>query len=111
MVTLPMFFGIVLKRSAKSVPHEERLDAFRKTLPEEMRNDRSLFDQDDGLVAWSAGMSMQDVAIDIQRLTAAGLVEGEDFAVTAKLGRTGGKLPEWLAYDNERRMLALAVAM
>lgn len=109
MVATPMYFGIVLKRSSIRNEEADRLTDLQKSLPEDMRADRSLVDEDEGLVAWSAGMSMEDAAADAERLKAAGLREGNDFAITAFMGRRPGSLPSWLAYDTNSRTLSLVV--
>jgi hypothetical protein len=109
MVAMPVYFGVVLKRSSMKSAEVDRLTDLKKSLPEDMRADRSLVDEDEGLVAWSAGMSMEDAAADVQRLKAAGLTEGNDFAITAFMGRRHGSLPSWLAYDTNSRTLSLVV--
>lgn len=96
MVRVPRFYGIILRRGQRSRVCQDRLHALRATLDEEMREDRSLFDQDADLISFSAGMSPGDASIDVERLKAEGMVEGVDFCVTARLGRSISALPGWL---------------
>ncbi len=99
MVKVPRFYGIILKRSSKTRACEDRWDSFLATLQLDMRNDRLNHDRNVHLMSFSAGMSMEDALADVKRLEKDGLVQGVDFCLTSKLGKSVSKLPDWLVLD------------
>jgi hypothetical protein len=103
MIKIPMYFGIVVKKSDKSKIAEDSFCDRMARLDEDMRSDKLLIDEDADLMSFCAGMGDQDVLYEKTTLEGLGLQDGIDFFVTSspQLGR----LPDWLEKADMRGFL------
>ena len=106
MVNMPIFFGIVCKKSLFS---DEIINTERKISTDlckklEIPFDKRSFDEDDQLASWSCGMNSTDLCYSLEILKAAGLTENIDFVIAS--GRFKVGIP-WLTQPKGSHHLEL----